>query len=1138
MMLLKRNAYLLNHLCFPYFSSILFIACLFLIAGGSPASARVLVLNDNQESYSLMDYLEFLEDPKGALTIDEAASEHNRRRFAPRSGRKSNFGFSNSVFWARLRIDNQSAHKEWVAVVNRSYVATVDHINTYIPQTDGGFRCYKDGESVPVSRRQIPDIGNPAFKLEFTPGQAQTIYFRIHDEGLLYLPIGLYSWRGLISYGMKNFIWAVLLGAFVFFFLYNLLLYSSLRDPVFLYFSLVLISLPLAVLMAELNRFLPDLTVWWSNRIKEQIQIFNCITLLLLTRSYYKIDSQKVALNRYIRGMIFGCMLVGAAVFLLPYHWVLKVLALFNITVSLSVFFISVYFRYKGFTAGRYFLVAAGHTCWLAYLFHINSLGLHTTPLFKASMVMLTHQLVSLLLISLALIDRHNILAKQMLAAQQSAVESMRQAEQAKDEFLANTSHELRTPLHGIIGLTEDLLERCKTKIADGCRNELNIVIHSAKRLSALIDDILDVTRIKQGRLHLEVKPVDFISIFSLVEALCIPLIKSETLRLQTDVPEKLPLVLADEDRLQQILINLIKNAITFTSKGFIRITATVEGKFLVVAVKDSGIGIPVEKQADIFDRFTQVDGTTDRTAGGTGLGLAITRQLVELQGGSISVESTPGEGACFSFTLPLAAEEAQSSIKTGEVELFSGVDKVLAPEFLPQPFPVRTETENSANILIVDDEQISLHVLYNHLTTGGYNVTFAHDAFEAESLLKMQPFDLIVLDIMMPRLNGYAFCRNIRRDFNPTELPVIMLTARSQPEDLIQGFDCGANDYLTKPVNRLELLARIQTCLKLKYLTDLLRENKGLKEDIVRRKRAEYQLHAANRQLAGLLDLWEATLMMIDERCQILYFNQCAEKLFKYQLHEIINQPLDIIFRSQIDLIRKNTYRLDQKTFLEEKIPSRRHRITAHNAKDESIVLEVIITPMIVHGKIVYALICHQVATDKTQPSQSEMETIQALTLHHQKIQAMQGAFESVLSHLHREEIQLTDELQQIDQSMSERFHRMPPKELDAHFRTVVVDVMIQSLECWNESTGEDKLSLAEKSGIWRTYLDGNTYKTRTLDKYLDQEKLPKNPRWKDVLKTADFVLHNSRSDLLAHKTLAAYLAQLKGILRVQKKM
>lgn len=1136
-MQLKVYVYTTAHLSFRFFSLILFVCFLVLIADGSKTSARTLVLNDGQNSHSLMDYLEFMEDPDGVLTIDEAASEQNRHRFALRSGRKSNFGFSNSVFWARLRIDNQSSNQSWMAIVGRSYVATVDQINVYVPQTGGGFLCYKDGESVPASRKSWPDIANPAFKLTFVPGRTQTIYFRINDEGLQYLPMGLYSFQGLISYGMNNVVWAILLGAFGFFFLYNLLLYSSLRDPVFLYFGLVIICVPLAVFMAELNRLLPDLTVWWNNRIKEQNQIFNCIVLLLLAKNYYKIDSPKAALNRFIRGMLFGCLLLGMAFFLLPFHWVSRVLALFNIAVSFSILFISVYYRYKGFTAGRYFLVAACHTCWLAYLFNINSLGLISNPLFKSSMVMLAHLFISLFLISLALIDRYNILAKQMLAAQQLAVESMRQAEQAKDEFLANTSHELRTPLHGIIGLVEDLLERCKTNVTDCFQNELKIIIHSANRLSALIDDILDVTRIQQGRLRLELKPTDFSSVLSLVTALCRPLIKPEAVCLQTDVPKELPFILADEGRLQQILINLIKNAITFTPEGYIRITARVEGTFLVVDVKDSGVGIPIEKQSDIFNRFTKVAGAGDHSSGGTGLGLAITRQLVELQGGSISVESAPGEGACFSFTLPLAAEGTQVDLKTGAIEVFSGADKLLVPAFSPQPSTVGTENGN-AHILIVDDEQISLHVLYNHLTSSGYNVASAHDALEAESLLKMQSFDLVVLDIMMPRVNGYAFCRNIRREFDPTELPVIMLTARGQTEDLIRGFDCGANDYLAKPVKRSELLARIQTCLKLKHLNDLLRENKGLKEDIVRRKRAEYQLHAANSQLAGLLELWEATLIMVDKRYRILYFNQYAEKLFKYQLHEIINQPLERIFRSQVDVIRETTFTLEQGSFLGENMPSHRHQITARNAEDESIVLDVIISSMIVHGKILYALICHRASTENTRSVQSEMDTVQAQALHHQKIQAMQGAFESVLNHLRYEDIQLTAELEQIDQSMREGFQRMSAKELNAHFRTTVTEVMIYALDCWSESTGEDKIALAEKSGIWRTYLDVNTYKTRTLDKYLDPEKLPQNPRWKDVLKTAEFVLQNSRSDLLTYKTLASYLAQLKSVLRAQRKI
>ncbi len=1109
--------------------------------GGTGAAAKTLVLEDNRNHYKLGEYLEFIEDPNGSLSIDDVTGDANRRHFAPCAGRKYNFGFSDSVFWVRLRIENQSRQNEWLALVHRFYTSAIDRIDLYVSLPDGGFHRYSNGEHVTRGNTNLLNtnlvlIDIPAFKLDLPAGKLQTLYFKIQDEALLFLFMELYS-SSRSALTIEILIWVVLLGGVIFFFIYNLLLYWSLRDPVFLYFAIVLLAFPLGMLLSGLHHYMPNLSIWWINRIKELGPFYAAVTWLLLTKNYYQINYQASVLNRWIYSLLLICLMLSAAFFLLPLSLPLKLRAWLNIVIAISTLAISIYYRHKGFKAGRYFLVAM---CFLSFgvcIKNIDILGMMPTNLFYEHRLLETISIVyPLLLFSLALIDRHNLMNKQMLAAQQSAVMSMREAEKAKDEFLANTSHELRTPLHGIIGLTEGLLARCKNGFAAEWKNELNIIVHSAQRLSTLIDDILDAVRIKQGKLHLTIKPVDFSSVLKLVTTLCRPLADPRKVRIKADVPDELPLVMADEDRLQQILINLVKNAITFTPEGLIRITAEVEKNFLKASVTDTGIGIPKEKQTMIFERFTQLDGTIDRTYGGTGLGLSITRNLVELQGGRIEVKSSPGNGTSFNFTLPLTEDKIKIDLGAGKTEITSDSQIILPPVLLPNPIQSESQNGDGARVLIVDDDQISRHVLHNHLAAVGYSVTSALDAFEAESLLKIQAYDLVVLDIMMPRKNGYVLCRDIRRNFDHTELPVIMLTARNQIDDLVKGFDCGANDYLAKPVNRVELLARIKTSLRLKDLADLLRENEALKEEIVRRKQAEHQLNAANHQLAGLLDLWEAALLLVDARHIILYYNQCAEELFGYESYQIVNHPLSLIFRSQIDLIQQGHGFSDPIHLHNEKIPIRHDRITARTADDDPVVVEVIVTPLVVHGSVVYALICRKVFGEKEQPAQPDYETIQALARHHKKIQAMQGAFDNALNYLRREGRQLNDELRQINRTLTAEFERLPKKELELQFRKTTVELMNHALACWQDSTGEDKIALAEKSGIWRIYLDGGSYKSRTLDKYLRLDKLPRNPRWESVLKTADFVLQNSQAGLAAHKNLNTSLSQLKAIIHLKK--
>ncbi len=1110
----------------------------------SPADARTFRFENAQKTYKLIEYMEFLDDPNGTLTIDEVADESSRLAFKSNTNGNIRFRFSQSVAWARLRIENLTQEELGFVLIIGSYARNVDKIDLYVPDADGGFHCYSDGQSIPQSQAMLPNVYIPSFKFNLREVHDKTIYFRFEDEALafLYPSIEFFSVVSSKSYWKEGHLWFAVAGAFIFAFLYNLLIYSSLRDSAFLFFSLILIGFPVLFISSCLRLISPENFVpstWWQNRIQAQCFLFFVITWLLLTNNYFQIGSRISSLNRWIWGLIFTYMLMGAAFFLIPYYWAMAAMEGLNIITALFILAISLNFRKIGFEAGRYYLFAVSITflphC-INSLYFLGFLDVIPVNILQNRLVHMTYFILVLFFVSLALLDRYNILNKQALTTQQMALLSMLQAEKAKDEFLANTSHELRTPLHGIIGLCEDLLERCKTGIQAGLNRELNIIIHSAWRLSALIDDILDVTRIKQGQLHLSIKPVDFASILTLVTELCRPLINPEKVRLQTEVPDGLPFIMADENRLQQILINLIKNAVKFTPEGVIQIKAKVAEEFLEIAVQDSGIGIAPEKQSAIFERFTQLDGSMERDAGGAGLGLAITKQLVHLHGGGIWVQSSPNKGACFNFTIPLAEENSHESPKVVVLENPND-QRILPPIPFSKSFSNNTNGyENGAYILTVDDEEISRQVLHNHLSTAGYRSVSARNAFEARELLNTQPFDLVVLDIMMPRMNGYTFCRDIRREFNPTELPVIMLTARGGTQDIVKGFDCGANDYLTKPVNRLELLARIQTSLKLKQLVDLLRENKGLKGEILRRKQAENQLQLANRQLAGLLNLWEAALLMVNEHDQILYFNQCAEDLFEYQLHEIVNRPLTLLFPTQIDLIRNINGFSSQLQLQSDMMKSEHRHLTARTANQKPLRLEVIVTPIIVHDQIIYTLICRQLSEKEHEPAPAPYENVQTMERHHQKIQAMRYAFDNALNHLQRTGRKLDAELQQIDRGLADALENLPEKELERQYRQTIVSLMTNALTCWTESTTEDKIALAEQSGIWRASLDVGTYKTRTLDKYLDIDKLPKNPRWKDVMKTADFVLKKSSKTLQSHKALNRSLAHFRAILHAKK--
>jgi signal transduction histidine kinase/class 3 adenylate cyclase/FixJ family two-component response regulator len=391
--------------------------------------------------------------------------------------------------------------------------------------------------------------------------------------------------------------------------------------------------------------------------------------------------------------------------------------------------------------------------------------------------------------------------------------ERLRSVDKMKDEFLANTSHELRTPLNGIIGIAESLHDGVAGELSERMRSNLSMIISSGKRLTNLVDSILDFSKLKIKDLELQIKPVDIGSVTDIVLKISEPLIAGKELILKNEIKKDILPVDGDENRLLQIMHNLVGNAIKFTKSGLITVSAKLIDDMVEVSVSDTGIGIPQDKIGDVFKSFEQLDASTAREYGGTGLGLAITKHLVELQGGTIRIESEVGKGSTFKFVIPCSKGKVELKSKRQEVAKVREIEKI---EIVPK-VEEKSRENGEYRILIVDDDPINQQVLANHLSFDDYNITSAFNGEDAlKAIQEEKKFDLILLDIMMPRMSGYEVCKRIREKYLPSELPVILITAKNQVSDLVEGFSYGANDYLAKPFSKGEFLARIKTHLNL----------------------------------------------------------------------------------------------------------------------------------------------------------------------------------------------------------------------------------------------------------------------------------------------------------------------------------
>ncbi len=374
--------------------------------------------------------------------------------------------------------------------------------------------------------------------------------------------------------------------------------------------------------------------------------------------------------------------------------------------------------------------------------------------------------------------------SRQLEAALQRATE----ADHLKSEFLANMSHELRTPLNSIIGFSRVILNQIDGPITDLQRTDLTAIYNSGVHLLGLINDILDLSKIEAGRMELRKESVDLGPVVKGVLNTSVPLVQDKPVQLLERIPVDLPPVYADPTRVRQIILNLVSNAIKYTDRGLITVSAYHRDSEVVVAVSDTGTGIALQDLPKVFEPFRQVGRTVERRAMGTGLGLAISQRFVEMHGGRMWAESELGQGSTFFFTLPV--------MSSSRVLLPKGVEE--EPAAVP----------SSRTVLVVDDDPEVISCFRRYLEEHGFQVIGATDAVEALRLAWEEHPYAITLDILLPDEDGWTVLRALKEDKATQDIPVIICSVL-QERDI--GFALGATDYLGKPVSQEELVAALE---------------------------------------------------------------------------------------------------------------------------------------------------------------------------------------------------------------------------------------------------------------------------------------------------------------------------------------
>jgi signal transduction histidine kinase len=444
----------------------------------------------------------------------------------------------------------------------------------------------------------------------------------------------------------------------------------------------------------------------------------------------------------------------------------------------------------------------------------------------------------------------------------QHSLEKLRESDRHKTEFFSNISHELRTPLMMILSPLEQMARREPRECSEQTRSLLGVASVNAQRLLKLINQLLDFAKLESGHARLRPEAVALNEFIERLAASARPLAEQRGLSLALELDAAVGVITADEEKLDTIVTNLISNAIKFTPGGG-RVTirtgiaasdmSVFDDPQVLIEIEDTGIGIDEQNFVRLFRRFSQVDGSTSREFAGTGLGLALVKELVELHEGRVDVVSEPGRGSRFSVTLPArcaqtggsaAFEQPSASLRANRFADLLQCDAFEADSI----GSTEPGSPGAATILVVDDMP-EVRRMVGQILADQYRVTYAVDGESGWSAVLRERPDLIISDVMMPRVDGYEFCRRVKQHPETAAIPFVLLTAQAQLNLKIEGLNVGADDYLVKPFNSEELLARIRSLLRLREMhCDISDKNQRLELTLAELQRTQNQLIQAEK--------------------------------------------------------------------------------------------------------------------------------------------------------------------------------------------------------------------------------------------------------------------------------------------------
>jgi len=740
------------------------------------AMASLLTLDDDNDQLEVHQQADYFEDKTGKLIIDDISDSAFSDHFTPLANKAPNFGRNQSTHWIRFNVNKQST-VTWYLVINSVILAEHELFIMPVkkPQSNNAVKY-----AASIQHRV------PTYRLNLHAATTYTVYLRLSNKGksILFAPIQLLNSDALHKKTNKETLFfASMVIGIITMAIYNLLLFFRLKDKNYLTLSLTLVAI--TFILQRINNTLP-LPAKINNPESPLFYIvffFFMIASITLMRNLLNTKDKEPVIDKFLSFLLVFIFLCAPIANFIPRADLLS-FATGTLIIACALT-LMIKRQFEGNPIVKVFFAATS-------VFTIGSLpivawGLNLLESFNvASNIFHVSTFCSAIMMSLALAEK----TRQMKLQTDQA----RAANKAKTEFLTTMSHELRTPMHAVMGVGS-LMKL--TPLSNQQQNYVEKLDMSSNHMMSIIEQVLDLSRLEDKTVKLEKYPFQLEEVIKRVEKLLIDLAQQKglTLQLDSDYPVKQDLE-GDPTRLAQILINLLSNAIKFTEKGHVRLkikplkTRNISYAALAFIVSDTGPGLSQKQQERIFQPFSQIDSSHSRRSSGFGLGLAISHRLVSNMGGTLKVESEPGKGSRFFFTIKLR-------------EIIAKKPAII------DPANFRNVLEG-LRILLVDDDEINRFLGLELLQVMAANVSTADSGATALTLLQTNHYDLVLLDISMPDMDGYETTRRIRANGND-KLPVIALTAHAISGERDRCLKAGMNDYLAKPFATQDLLAMIQ---------------------------------------------------------------------------------------------------------------------------------------------------------------------------------------------------------------------------------------------------------------------------------------------------------------------------------------